>query len=655
MSDKLLLGDNMDTNPDNNVYLTTFLKQIEQLPERKYTNMADAPKELVPLYQATNYITEEYNRLCPIAKSLMIIENRGYQVNVTFPVMLIKDIFGKQTTVSYEIPVPKYMDPRIPGNITVAQEFINETKDLQQYKFTLTFRQDLNNLTETYTNVSNPNNVRRCNLTLGAYVVYQHLIKSGYKLKKISDLEYQFIPPTVLGGNVAEPKAKLQSLNNNIDNHIQEVKRELNIVEKNVVTYNNIKYGKGITYDKLVELISNIENVKRIKTNLLGYLEWKYQQYQNKIIDLQETFVHDADVYKLARLTDAEVKEISPQINNKLILAYLQTASTCLKDKITTLTNMSPEQLQQDYMTALKDPSNGLKTITNVEIINQIVKIISSLVGGYQAFSTGFQNIVITGPAGVGKTTLAFTLAFIFKKLHILCFGTSKVVTRSDLVAAFLGQTAPKTRSLLFSTLEGILFIDEAYQIGGCPKEDQYGMESLVELLNFLDKYVGLSVIIVAGYEKEMDQCFFGRNEGLRRRFPNKYKLQSYSSLQLFHVFLTKILHSLQFDPFTQSSDLVFIYLLIDYFNNSNSFPNMAGDMLILATFFIRNFLYSNQIQSSLLDSMFEYCIRDNTESNCEINIDNFMSYYNSKISQHPDDRRDYSETLEERALKRQR
>jgi hypothetical protein len=120
----------------------------------------------------------------------------------------------------------------------------------------------------------------------------------------------------------------------------------------------------------------------------------------------------------------------------------------------------------------------------------------------------------------------------------ILATDIVSIISRPDLVGQYLGETGTKTKRKLIDSLEGIIFIDEAYQLGGCPDPDAYGMESITEIVNFLDKYMALGIMIVAGYENEMNQCFFQRNEGLRRRFPNQYKLIDYEYYDLFLIFM---------------------------------------------------------------------------------------------------------------------
>ena len=57
-------------------------------------------------------------------------------------------------------------------------------------------------------------------------------------------------------------------------------------------------------------------------------------------------------------------------------------------------------------------------------------------------------HTVIYGPPGTGKTEIARIIGKIFSKLGILSAGTFRKVTRADLIAGYLGQTAIKTKSL---------------------------------------------------------------------------------------------------------------------------------------------------------------------------------------------------------------
>ena len=55
--------------------------------------------------------------------------------------------------------------------------------------------------------------------------------------------------------------------------------------------------------------------------------------------------------------------------------------------------------------------------------------------------------------------------------MGVLSRNIFKKVTRSDLIAGYLGQTAIKTRDVMRNCMGGVLFIDEAYALGNSEKE----------------------------------------------------------------------------------------------------------------------------------------------------------------------------------------
>ena len=100
--------------------------------------------------------------------------------------------------------------------------------------------------------------------------------------------------------------------------------------------------------------------------------------------------------------------------------------------------------------------------------------------------SGDFMHTVIYGPPGTGKTEIAKIIGQIFAKIGVLNKGTFKKVTRSDLIAGFLGQTAIKTRDVIKECLGGVLFIDEAYALGSSDKRDSFSKECIDTLCEAL-------------------------------------------------------------------------------------------------------------------------------------------------------------------------
>jgi SpoVK/Ycf46/Vps4 family AAA+-type ATPase len=129
----------------------------------------------------------------------------------------------------------------------------------------------------------------------------------------------------------------------------------------------------------------------------------------------------------------------------------------------------------------------------------------------------------------------------IFSKLGILNKGTFKKVTRSDLVAGYLGQTALKTRDVIKESLGGVLFIDEAYSLGNQEKRDSFSKECIDTLCEALSDHKDNLMVIIAGYEKDLDECFFKYNQGLNSRFTWRFKVDDYNATELYSIFIKKI------------------------------------------------------------------------------------------------------------------
>jgi chromosomal replication initiation ATPase DnaA len=148
-----------------------------------------------------------------------------------------------------------------------------------------------------------------------------------------------------------------------------------------------------------------------------------------------------------------------------------------------------------------------------------------------------YMHTVLYGPPGTGKTEVAKILGNIFCNLGILKSNTFKKVTRSDLVAGYLGQTAIKTREVIEAAIGGVLFIDEAYALGNTEKRDSFSKECIDTLCEALSDHKHELMVIIAGYEKELNDCFFSYNEGLSSRFTWRYKIENYDAVELRKIF----------------------------------------------------------------------------------------------------------------------
>ena len=188
------------------------------------------------------------------------------------------------------------------------------------------------------------------------------------------------------------------------------------------------------------------------------------------------------------------------------------------------------------------DKMIGMKKLKD-SVVDQILYFIQDLhtIAKVGSVNEDFMHTVIYGPPGTGKTEIAKIMGKIFSKMGILKKGTFRKATRADLIAGYLGQTALKTKEVIKESLGGVLFIDEAYALGNPEKRDSFAKECIDTLCEALSDNKDKLMVIIAGYEKDLKDCFFNYNQGLESRFTWRFKTDDYTHKELKHIFIKKV------------------------------------------------------------------------------------------------------------------
>jgi len=182
-----------------------------------------------------------------------------------------------------------------------------------------------------------------------------------------------------------------------------------------------------------------------------------------------------------------------------------------------------------DALVGLEDVKAEVRRVVNLAKINEARRK-----EGLKVPPVSY-HMVFTGNPGTGKTTVARLVARAFAAIGVVRKRTVVETDRSGLVGRYAGETAVKTAAKCDEALDGVLFIDEAYQLVE-GDNDSYGREAIATLLKRMEDDRGRLVVIAAGYTDEM-RDFLNANSGLRSRFTREIEFADYTSAELASIF----------------------------------------------------------------------------------------------------------------------
>lgn len=330
-----------------------------------------------------------------------------------------------------------------------------------------------------------------------------------------------------------------------------------------VARYNEISNENRYLKRECDRYYSEVRYLKEDNNNLKKRLRDGCEKDDEKIPKVSKTYNFKIIMYRKNKnsYTDQEINNLLKSIKSIKDIINLDNKWHSIKHNII---------LQRLYR--LIKP---LKELDKMIGLNEVKKNVFKKIIYYvrNPDNNEYLHTVISGPPGVGKTEVAKIYAKVFLHMGILKNESFIEAKRDDFVGKYLGQTAPKTRKLLESASGGVLFIDEAYSLGNEEKRDSYSKEAIDMINQYLSERKNEFMMIVAGYDKELDRCFFSYNPGLRRRFSSYFKIEKYNYEELMKIFCNKISSTKYFNRISSEK-------LHDFFKiNYDEFKYYGGDI----------------------------------------------------------------------------
>jgi DNA polymerase III delta prime subunit len=371
---------------------------------------------------------------------------------------------------------------------------------------------------------------------------------------------------------------------------IQKLTREIRFMMKDLEMYKEKNKNHLDNISKLEKKISSLNGeVSFLKDEIKYYQNKEETSRKRKRSDNTQSVISNIDVDEWYK------NQMMERPINYETLKY-EKQKELLKEIFENMNTI-------DDIIKLKDNKNKFDLVLNckfkklfrlipcLEKINEVVgmtdvketlyKMICYFVHGLNS-KQELNHIVITGQPGVGKTTLAFILGQIYKNLGFLKNDKFMTAKRSELIGEYCGHTAVKTQKIMDEAEGGVLFIDEIYSLGNPEKKDVFTKECIDTINQNLTEKGDKLLVIIAGYQEDVEKCFFNYNKGLERRFTIRFDIKAYNYKDLFLI-LKKFVKN---DGFELSNDIddSFIKKYYEYYKF------MGGDMVTLLKYAKENY-----------------------------------------------------------------
>lgn len=223
---------------------------------------------------------------------------------------------------------------------------------------------------------------------------------------------------------------------------------------------------------------------------------------------------------------------------------YVYTVDDIPEDMIKLIQDQLNPRSFDDIMKDLNDQI-GMSDLKNI-IVSKQEEVLYARKSGQSLYDINPGYYFFVGNPGTGKSTSAKLFAESLYKLGVVKSPDFHSCTAKDLIGEHVGETAQKSYELLKKSINGVLFIDEAYSLSYSENSgggDSFKKEALEQIIAFMDEpeHRRRCCIIFAGYLKDM-QGLYKANSGMRSRIEEVY-FKDYTAdeaYQIFEVFCRK-------------------------------------------------------------------------------------------------------------------
>lgn len=257
-----------------------------------------------------------------------------------------------------------------------------------------------------------------------------------------------------------------------------------------------------------------------------------------------ESFGNAGEVKKLAIDMKRLRLERVYSSENSDVNRYEYTVDDIPQDMIKLIQDQLNPRSFDDIM---KDLNNqiGMSDLKNIIVAKQ-EEVLYARKSGQSLYNINPGYYFFVGNPGTGKSTSAKLFAESLYKLGVVKSPDFHSCTAKDLIGEHVGETAQKSYNLLKKSINGVLFIDEAYSLSYSDSNgggDSFKKEALEQIIAFMDdpEHRRRCCIIFAGYLKDM-QGLYKSNSGMRSRIEEVY-FKDYTAeeaYQIFEVFCRK-------------------------------------------------------------------------------------------------------------------